>query len=83
MFSETPATATERISFDTEAIHEKNPTEIKMSWDRANLTSLISASVRIDLYGYRETTIRPELLFIDTIEVSFYILIIYSSARKF
>uniref|UniRef100_A0A1B6DF11 AMOP domain-containing protein n=1 Tax=Clastoptera arizonana TaxID=38151 RepID=A0A1B6DF11_9HEMI len=67
-FIETPATATQRIFFDTEAIHYKNPTEIKMSWDSKNLTSLTTASVKIELYGYRETTIRPELLLIDTIE---------------
>lgn len=67
-FVETPATATDRIFFETMDVHERNPAEIKISWNRYNLTSNFNAQVRISLFGYRESTIRPELEFITVIE---------------
>ncbi|KAJ9599570.1 hypothetical protein L9F63_009968, partial [Diploptera punctata] len=69
-FIETPATATERIYIDESSVHETNPAEIKITWDKKNLTSVDSAQIRISIWGYRETTIRPELLYIDLIEGS-------------
>jgi hypothetical protein len=68
--SETPATATERIYFETDAVHERYPEEIKITWDKYNLTSNLNTPVSISLYGYRETTIQPELVYIDILEVS-------------
>lgn len=35
-----------------------------------NLTDSLIATIRISLWGYRENTIRPELLYIDMIEES-------------
>jgi sushi domain-containing protein 2 len=67
-FVETPATATDRIFFDDASVHERNPSEIRLTWNRYNLTTNFNAQVRISLFGYRETTIRPELLFVDVIE---------------
>lgn len=67
-FVETPATATDRIFFETQDVHERNITEIKITWSRANLTSNFNANIRISLYGYQERTTRPELEFIDVIE---------------
>jgi len=69
-FAETPATATERIFFEGENVHQQAPAEIKISWNRFNLTTGENTPIRISLWGYRETTIRPELLYIDMIEVS-------------
>jgi len=69
-FVETPATATERIFFDGENIHQRAPAEIRMTWNRFNLTTSENIPIRISLWGYRETTIRPELLYIDMIEDS-------------
>lgn len=69
-FVETPATATDRIFFESQDVHERNPSEIKITWNRYNLTSNFNAQIRISLYGYRESTIRPELEFIDMIEES-------------
>ncbi|XP_059481831.1 protein mesh isoform X2 [Neocloeon triangulifer] len=63
-FVETPATATEKISFATNAVHEKSPSKVKITWNAYNLTSNMQANVQISLWGYKETTIRPELLYI-------------------
>ncbi|XP_012287244.1 protein mesh isoform X2 [Orussus abietinus] len=67
-FIETPATATEKIFFSTRAVHEREPTEIHITWNKYNLTSNLNAAVQISLWGYRETTIRPELEYIDILE---------------
>jgi len=67
---ETPATATERIRFQDAAIRERKPKEIKITWEKQNLTTNFDAQIQISLYGYREVTIAPELVFIDVIAVS-------------
>ncbi|XP_050546629.1 protein mesh-like isoform X2 [Daktulosphaira vitifoliae] len=67
-FVETPATATERIRFQDGSVREKNPKEIKITWEKQNLTTNYATNVKISLYGYREVTISPELVFIDLIE---------------
>ncbi|XP_044012971.1 protein mesh isoform X2 [Aphidius gifuensis] len=66
-FIETPATATEKIFFSTRAVHERDPREIKITWDAYNLTSNLLAGIQISIWGYRETTIRPEFQYIDTL----------------
>jgi hypothetical protein len=71
LFSETPATATDRIFFEGDTVHERAPAEIRISWNRHNLTTSESAPIKISLWGYKETTIRPELLYIDMIEVGY------------
>lgn len=68
-FLETPATATERIRFEDGSVREKKPTEIKITWEKQNLTSNFDANIKISLYGYREVTISPELIYIDVIAV--------------
>lgn len=68
--AETPATATERIRFQDSAIRERTPKEIKITWEKQNLTTNFDAQIQISLYGYREVTIAPELVFIDVIAVS-------------
>ncbi|KAE8741013.1 hypothetical protein FOCC_FOCC013459, partial [Frankliniella occidentalis] len=67
-FVETPATATERITFMDRSVHQKSPAEIKFKWNAYNLTANTAASLRVALYGYREPTIHPELVFIDVLE---------------
>lgn len=67
-FVETPATATEKIFFETQDVHERNPSEIKITWDQRNLTSNFNAQIRISIYGYRESTIVPQLEYIDMLE---------------
>lgn len=47
----------------------KDPEKIEISWEAANLTTNFAASLTISLYGYKETTIRPQLMFIDVLEV--------------
>ncbi|XP_037921986.1 protein mesh isoform X5 [Hermetia illucens] len=69
-FVETPATATDRIFFETDAVYKKAPAEIKISWNKYNLTANLNAGVRISLWGYRESTIRPQLEYIDMIDAS-------------
>ncbi|XP_055851937.1 protein mesh isoform X1 [Episyrphus balteatus] len=67
-FVETPATAIEKIFFETDAVQKKNPKEINISWDKYNLTTNARANIQISLWGYRETTIYPQLEYIDMIE---------------
>ncbi|KAG6459737.1 hypothetical protein O3G_MSEX011577 [Manduca sexta] len=67
-FVETPATASEKIFFPDNAIHERYPPEIRITWDRFNLTTNLNVQLRISLWGYKEVTIRPQLEFIDMIE---------------
>lgn len=66
---ETPATATERIFFPDNSVHERYPPEIRMTWDRFNLTTNLNVQLQISLWGYKEITIRPQLEFIDMIEM--------------
>ncbi|XP_072945598.1 protein mesh isoform X1 [Epargyreus clarus] len=68
-FVETPATATEKIFFPTNAVHERYPPEIRITWDRFNLTTNLNVQLQISLWGYKEVTIRPQLEYIDMIEV--------------
>ncbi|XP_034836554.1 protein mesh isoform X1 [Maniola hyperantus] len=68
-FVETPATATERIFFPDNAVHERLPPEVRMTWDRFNLTTNLNVQLQISLWGYKEITIRPQLEFIDMIEM--------------
>ncbi|KAK2579800.1 hypothetical protein KPH14_008682 [Odynerus spinipes] len=70
-FIETPATAAEKISFATTAIHEIDPAEIKITWNQYNLTSNSNAGIQISLWGYRETKTTPELKFISDLEPSY------------
>uniref|UniRef100_A0A1Q3FJ17 Putative mucin/alpha-tectorin n=2 Tax=Culex tarsalis TaxID=7177 RepID=A0A1Q3FJ17_CULTA len=67
-FVETPQTATDRIFFETDDVHRRNPSEIRITWNRFNLTTNLNANIQISLWGYREATIRPELEYIDMIE---------------
>ncbi|XP_058804487.1 protein mesh isoform X2 [Phymastichus coffea] len=67
-FIEAPSQATEKIFFTTRAVHERDPAEIKITWNQYNLTSNTAAVVQISLWGYRETTIKPELEYINMIE---------------
>ncbi|XP_060531406.1 protein mesh isoform X2 [Cylas formicarius] len=66
-FVETPATAAQKIYFKDQRIHEKSPAEIKITWEKYNLTTNENANIRISLWGYRETTIHPSLLYIGDI----------------
>ncbi|XP_047508314.1 protein mesh isoform X3 [Pieris napi] len=68
-FVETPATAQEKIFFTDNAVHERYPPEIRITWDRFNLTTNLNVQLQIGLWGYKEVTIRPQLEFIDMIEV--------------
>lgn len=67
-FVETPATAAERIHFQTNDVHLKDPAEITITWDKYNLTTNLAASLTISLWGYKESTIRPQLMYIDVLE---------------
>lgn len=69
-FSETPATAAMKIFFnDKDAIHMRDPAEIKITWDAYNLTSNFGAGVQISLWGYREVKTTPEFEYITLLEV--------------
>ncbi|XP_048517343.1 protein mesh isoform X2 [Dendroctonus ponderosae] len=66
-YVETPASAAQKIYFKDMKVHDKAPSEIKITWEKYNLTANDAANIRISLWGYRETTIRPTLLYITDI----------------
>ena len=45
------------------------PGSLKLQWLWHNLTMDQSAKVTVSLYGYRESTNTPELVYIDTLTV--------------
>lgn len=55
---ETPATATDRIFFESNDVYQRAPSELRITWNAMNLTTNLNANVRISLFGYRESTIR-------------------------
>ncbi|XP_014258634.1 protein mesh isoform X2 [Cimex lectularius] len=67
-FVETPATAAQRISFADNKINDAYPSDIKITWNKYNLTSNTAAPLQISIWGYKETNISPKLLYIDLIE---------------
>ncbi|XP_026330187.1 protein mesh isoform X1 [Hyposmocoma kahamanoa] len=67
-FVETPATAAEKIFFPGDSVHERYPAEVKITWDRFNLTTNLNVQLQISLWGYKEVTIRPQLEYIDIID---------------
>ncbi|XP_076619313.1 sushi domain containing 2 mesh isoform X1 [Colletes latitarsis] len=69
-FIETPATATERIFVDN-SVHEREPAEIKITWNQYNLTSNLNAGIQISLWGYRETKTAPDFQYITTLESAY------------
>ncbi|XP_076664606.1 sushi domain containing 2 mesh isoform X2 [Andrena cerasifolii] len=69
-FIETPATATEKI-FVGNTVREREPAEIKITWDSYNLTSNLNAGVQISLWGYRETKTTPEFEYIASLEKAY------------
>ncbi|XP_014276553.1 protein mesh isoform X1 [Halyomorpha halys] len=68
-FIETPATAAEKISFADDSVHQKYPPEVRITWNQYNLTSNLAAPVQISIWGYREQSIRPQLLYIDSLDI--------------
>lgn len=60
------------VWFQEENYHELAPTEMRLRWDKTNLTVDESAKVRISVWGYREDTVNPKLEYIDMIAVSLY-----------
>lgn len=58
IFSETPATATDRIFFETDDVYKREASQLRISWNAMNLTTNLNANIRISLFGYRESTIR-------------------------
>lgn len=67
---ETPFTAPELVFFPDGDQLEPEPTKLRIKWDPKNLTLNANVPVSISLWGYRENTITPEFIFIDTLAVS-------------
>lgn len=70
LFKESPQTAPEMVWFQTENFHELAPSELRLRWDKTNLTVDESAKVRISVWGYREDTVTPRLEYIDMLTVN-------------
>ncbi|KAL3266307.1 hypothetical protein HHI36_010485 [Cryptolaemus montrouzieri] len=63
-FVETPATAAQKIFFSDMTYNDKSPAEIKITWENQNLTTNHMANIRISLWGYRETLVSPQFVYI-------------------
>lgn len=62
--SESPASASQKIFFKDHKYHDRSPSEIRITWEKQNLTTNENANIRISLWGYREPTIRPNFVYI-------------------
>lgn len=49
------------------SVHERSPTEIKIQWVKQNLTTNENSAIRMSLWGYRETTVHPDFVYIDVL----------------
>ena len=65
---ETPANSPHLVWFKDESYHQLEPVNLEINWDPFNLTMNMEAKVEVSLWGYRETTIEPELVYIATLE---------------
>ncbi|CAH2001993.1 unnamed protein product [Acanthoscelides obtectus] len=66
-YVESPSQASQKIYFRDMKIHERSPSEIRITWEKQNLTTNENANIRMSLWGYRETTIRPTFVYITDI----------------
>lgn len=57
------------VWFQTNNYHELNPAELRLRWDKTNLTVDESAKVRISVWGYREESVTPKFEFIELLTV--------------
>jgi len=67
---ETPFTAPAHVDFPNNEHLEVDPEKLYIWWDHQNLTFTFDSRVDINLWGYRENTITPELYHIDTLATS-------------
>ena len=67
-FVEPPNVSPELVWFKDEKHHYLDPGSLRLMWDPYNLTMNRDAKVTISLWGYKESHIQPELLYIDVIE---------------
>ncbi|CAG0880442.1 unnamed protein product [Cyprideis torosa] len=67
-FVETPAQSQEKVWFPDGEFPEIMPESMRIQWDWKNLTQNPSAGVQISVWGYRESRIQPQFLFIDMLE---------------
>ena len=68
LLTETPANSPHNVWFKDESYHQLEPTNLEVNWDPFNLTMNLDAKVDISLWGYREFSIEPELVYIASLE---------------
>ncbi|XP_076069661.1 sushi domain containing 2 mesh isoform X2 [Oratosquilla oratoria] len=66
-FVETPLTAPEGVWFKDDSYQLHSPTTLELQWLKGNLSQAKEASVSINLFGYRERSIAPEIIYIDSL----------------
>ncbi|XP_068250957.1 protein mesh isoform X1 [Palaemon carinicauda] len=69
-FVETPLTAPEGVWFKDDSYQEHSPESLDIEWLAGNLTMNRDATVQISLWGYREISITPEIVYIDVLKDS-------------
>jgi len=67
-YVETPSTSPELVWFENGDWHQLEPGSLEINWDPYNLTMNRDAKVEVSLWGYKETTIEPELVYITSLE---------------
>jgi len=66
---ETPLTTKEGVWFTDRAYEHEKVESLKILWSAGNLTQTRGATAQISLWGYKEKEIKPQLMFIDVIQV--------------
>ncbi|XP_071512852.1 protein mesh [Panulirus ornatus] len=66
-FVETPLTAPEGVWFKDDSFRQHSPESLEIEWLAGNLTLNKDAQVIMSLWGYREISITPEIVYIDSL----------------
>lgn len=64
-FVETPLTSPEGVWFKDDSYQDHSPETLDIQWLAGNLTMNRDAQAQISIWGYREISIRPEIVYID------------------
>ena len=57
------------VWFQEQNYHQLDPHDLRLRWDKSNLTVDETAKVRVSLWGYREDSVHPKMEYIDMIAV--------------
>jgi len=67
---ETPLTAVEQVWFTDKSFESQEVEVLNVNWLAGNLTQTRGTSAQLSIWGYKEKTINPEIIYIDMIATS-------------